>query len=139
MATAGTRLLTISVGGTEYNMQVTSSKVTSGAADADNTTFSEAAAGGSRLYKLALTLLQDHATGTLWDKIWASAGSSAAVIVRPYGNTTPTVAQPHYTGNVTITEPDGDLIGGQANASPTARWTVDVEWEFASKPTKVTA
>lgn len=139
MATAGTRLLTISVGGTEYNMQVTSSKVTSGAADADNTTFAEAAAGGSRLYKLALTLLQDHATGTLWDKIWASAGSSAAVIVRPYGNTTPTVAQPHYTGNVTITEPDGDLIGGQANASPTARWTVDVEWEFASKPTKVTA
>lgn len=139
MASAGTRLLTISVAGTEYNMQVSKSVVTAGAADADNVTFAEAAAGGGRVYKLALTLLQDHATGTLWDKIWASAGSTAAVIVRPYGNATASATQPHYSGNVTITEPDGDLIGGQANSSPTARWTVDVEWEFTAKPTKVTA
>ncbi len=139
MATAGTRLLTISVGGTEYAAQVKKSVITSQAADGDSPTFAEAAAGGAREYRLALTILQDHATTTLWDKIWSAAGTTAAVIVRPYGNTTPSTSQPHYTGNVVISEPDGDMIGGEADAAVATRWVTEVEWVFTAKPTKVSA
>ena len=42
-------------------------------------------------------------------------------------------------GTVTIQEPDGDLLGGEANASTSAKFTVEVSWPFTAKPTRVTA
>lgn len=137
MTALGTRLLVLSIGGTDYTAQVSNCEITSQAADSDVTTFAEAAAGGAREYRLKFTGLQDLAVGTIWDKVWTAAGTTVAYLVKPYGNTTASAAQPHYSGNLTITEPDGTLIGGDADASTTSRWTFECEWVCAAKPTKV--
>jgi hypothetical protein len=139
VAALGTRSLTISVGGTDFTSQVSNCRIVSGEADSDFVTFANAAAGGSRVYTLAFTAVQDPETASLWDKVWTAAGTTAAVIIRPNGGTTASATEPHFTGNVVITEPDGDLLGGEANASTTARFTFDAEWEFTAKPTRVTA
>ena len=83
--------------------------------------------------------MQDMATGTLWDKVWTATGTSVAYILKPYGNTTGSPTQPHYSGNATITEPDGDFIGGEADASTSARMTFECSWVLDAKPTKVTS
>lgn len=138
MAALGTRLLKVKIGTTESTAEVSKCEVVSGAADSDFTSFADAAAGGAREYALDLIARQDLATGSLWRNVWASAGTTVAVKINPYGNTTATVAEPHYTGNVTITEPDGTLIGGEAKSSTSARFTFGVRWVFTAKPTEVT-
>jgi hypothetical protein len=137
MAALGTRLLKIKVGATEYTAEVSRCEIVSGAADSDFTSFADAATGGAREYALELTMKQDMAASTLWRYIWSSAGTSVAVKVNPYGNATATATEPHYSGNVTITEPDGVMIGGEANSSVSARMTVEVRWVFAAKPTEL--
>lgn len=139
MTALGTRSLTVTIGGTDYTAQVFNCEIGSRAADSSDTTFAEAATGGGRIYSLKFILTQDLAATGLWDKIWSSAGSTVAAVVKPYGNATASVTQPHYSGNVTITEPDGTLIGGDADSSTTARWKVEVSWDFTAKPTKVAA
>jgi hypothetical protein len=137
MTALGTRLLKVKIGTTEYTVDVSKCEVVSAAADSDFTSFADAAAGGAREYRLHLVLKQDLAASSLWRLIWASAGTSVAVKVNPYGNATATATEPHYTGNVTVTEPDGTLIGGDANSSTSARFTVEVSWVFAAKPVEV--
>lgn len=139
MAAIGTRKLTLSIDGTEVTPEVSKAVIGTGASDADFVSFAMAAAGGSREYTLDLTFVQDAATGTLWDQVWAHAGEDIPVIVRPYGNATATAGQPHFHGDVTVTEPDGDLLGGEADASTSARFTTEVSWVFTAKPTKVTS
>lgn len=139
MAALTGRTLTISVAGTDYTTQVFSAAVEADDADSDAITFAEAAAGGGRKYVLALTLTQDMVASTLWDRIWTSAGTDAAVILKPYGNTTASATQPHYSMSANIREPNGTLIGGEADANPLTRYTVEVEWPLNSKPTKVIA
>lgn len=139
MAQLGTRLLQISVAGTDYTAQVTKAVVTSGEADSDFVTFANAAAGGAREYRLEFTAAQDMATSTLWDKVWTASGTTVACVLKPYGNAAASVSQPHYTFNATVTEPDGDFIGGEADSSTSARFTFDCSWVLDAKPTKVTA
>ena len=139
MAALGTRLLVITIGGTDYTAQCSKAVITSGEADSDFVTFADAAAGGKREYKLNLEAVQDAATGTLWDKVWTASGTTVACILKPYGNATASVGQPHYSFNAVVTEPDGDYIGGEADASTTARFTFEVEWPLEAKPTKVTS
>lgn len=139
MAALGTRLLTITVATIDYTMQVSDVRITSEESDSDFVTFADAAAGGARDYKLAFTAVQDPATGTLWDKVWTAAGSTVAVVIKPAGGTTASATQPHFTGNAVVTEPDGDLLGGEADASTSARFTIECEWPFTSKPTRVVA
>lgn len=139
MTALGTRALVVSIGGTDYTAQVFNCEIVSRAADASQTTFAEAAAGGGRIYSLKFVLTQDLAASSLWRQIWDSAGDSVAALVKPYGNSAASAAQPHYSGNVTITEPDGTLIGGDADASTTARWSAEISWDFDAKPTEVTA
>jgi hypothetical protein len=134
MAALGTRLLKFKIGTTEHTAEASRVEITSGAADSDFTSFADAAAGGAREYALELTMRQDMATTSLWRYLWAQAGQSLAVKVNPYGNATATATEPHYTGNVIITEPDGVLMGGEANSSATARMTVTVRWVFTAKP-----
>lgn len=139
MTALGTRLLTVTVGGTEYSDQVTDVRIKSRAAEGDSVTFAEARAGGGRVYSVAFKMTQDNAVGSLWDRIWSAAGTTVPVVIRPAGNVTASAAQPHYSGNVTIVEPDGDLLGGEADSSTTARWFTEVEWDMTAKPTKVTS
>jgi hypothetical protein len=139
MAGLGTRLLKLEIDGAEVTAQVSRSVVTSAESDSDFVTFADAAAGGARQYRLALTAVQDAATGTIWDTIWSAAGSEIDCVLMPYGNATPSVTEPHYTFTAVVKEPDGDFLGGEANSSTTARFVFEVEWDLTAKPLKVTA
>ena len=136
MTALGTRSLKIKVGTTEYTATVSRCVITSAAADSDFVSFADAAAGGAREYALEFDAVQDLDTTTLWNYIWANAGTTVAVKVNPYGVSTATATTPIYTGNVTVTEPDGDMIGGEANSSVSARMTFTCRWVFTAKPTK---
>lgn len=139
MAGIGTRLLELEIDGENYTAEVSKAVITSGEGDTDFVTFADAKAGGKREYRLELTIVQDAETGSLWDKVWSAAGTTVPFSVNPYGNEVPSPAQPHFTGNATITEPDGDLIGGEADASTTARNVIEVSWVCDGKPVKKTA
>lgn len=138
MAALGTRLLTLTIGGTAVTAQVSKAVITSGEADSDFVTFADAAAGGAREYRLEFTGVQDPATGTLWDRVWSAAGTTVAFVLAPAGGTA-SAANPHFSGNAVITEPDGDLIGGEANSSTSSRFTFEASWVLTAKPTKVVA
>jgi hypothetical protein len=140
MVALGTRLLTLDIDGTPFTAQVSNVRITSSAADSDFVSFADAANGGGRLYKLAMTAVQDPATGTLWDLVWTSVGDTVPFTLMPAGGSvTPTEAQPHFVGNAVVAEPDGDLLGGEANASTTSKFTFEVEWECTAKPVRVTS
>lgn len=138
MAALGTRTLVLTIGGTDYTAQVSKAVIVSGERDSDFVTFTDAAAGGAREYRLEFTAVQDLTTTTLWDKVFSSAGTSVAYLLKPYGNAAASAGQPHFSGNATITEPDGDFIGGEADASTTARMTFECSWVLDAKPTRVT-
>lgn len=138
MAKLGTRALMLEIGGEEVNMDVTNVTVEAGASDSEVTTFADAAAGGARQYSLNFTGVQDPATGSLWDRVWTAAGDTVAVVLKPAGGVAASEATPWFTGNATITEPDGTILGGEANASTTARFTFECSWVFEAKPVRVT-
>lgn len=137
MTALGTRSLKVKIGATEYTAQVSKCVITSGDADADFVTFADAAAGGTREYRLEFTAVQDLATGTLWDQVFTAAGTTVAVSIAPYGATTATATAPFIQGNVVITEPDGDFIGSEADKSVSARAVFECSWVFTAKPTRV--
>lgn len=140
MARIGTRKLTLSLADADVSPEVSKVVINAAATDSDFVSFADAAGGsGSRAYTLGLTLAQDAVAGTVWDYIWSHAGTDVAFVIRPYGNATPSTTEPHFTGTATIVEPDGELLGGEANVSVTAVMTVEVEWPLLAKPTKVTA
>ncbi len=139
MAAIGTRHLVLYVDESNVTAEVASAIVRASETDSDFISFADAAAGGGRQYTLALRFVQDATTASLWDQIWSHAGEEVDIEIRPYGNAEPSASQPHFTATAVITEPDGDLLGGEADASPTQRFTVEVEWALTAKPTKVTA
>lgn len=138
MAALGTRTLVLTVGGTDYTAQVSKAEITSAESESDFVTFEDAANGGARDYFFEFTAVQDAETGTLWDKVWTAPGSSIACLLKPYGNAAASATQPHYSFTATVTEPDGPLLGGEANKSTTAKMTFSCKWALAAKPTKVT-
>lgn len=138
MAFAGTRLLKIKIGATEYNASISSAKITSEETDSDFVSFADAATGGGRTYKLAFTAAVDYAASTLWDQVFSNSGTTVACTLNPYGVTTFTATSPGFTFNAVITEPDGDFIGTDADPSTTALTTIECEWTLTAKPTRVT-
>jgi hypothetical protein len=137
MAGIGTRLLKISIGGTDYTAEVSKAVIVSAESDSDFVTFADAAAGGARAYTLDFTAVQDAATTSLWSQVWTAAGTTVACIMKPYGNAAASATQPHYGFNAVVTEPDGDLIGGEADKSVTARQVIECSWPLDAKPTKI--
>lgn len=138
MTQLGTRLLTLEVDGGDVTAEVSKAVITSTEADSDFVTFADAAAGGNRQYALNIVAAQDTAADTVWDKVWSAAGTTITCIVAPYGNVAPSVGQPHYSCQAVISEPDGDFLGGEADASTSAKFTFEVVWELTGKPTKIT-
>lgn len=138
MAALGTRLLTLTLDAVDVTAEVSSAEITSKEADAGFVSFAAAAAGGSREYGLKLQFVQDPTTSGLWDQIWSHAGETIAAVLHPAGGTVG-AATPVFTGNVVISEPDGTMLGGQADASTTARWVTEVEWVYTAKPVRTVA
>lgn len=139
MARVQPRLISLNVEDTDRSDEVSKAVITSAAADSDFMSFAAARSGGSRQYSLDMTVAQDHASGTLWDLIWTGNGTTVTGTYAPYGNETASETQPHYDFEATVSEPDGDFLGAEANDSTTAVATVDVSWVLTGKPTKVTA
>lgn len=88
-------------------------------------------------YRLQCTAAQDLTAGSLWDLLWSRENQDVEVDLRPAGGDFPTPEQPWFTGIVTITGSEGDLIGGQANASPRSRFTFAIDWPFRAKPERI--
>lgn len=146
MAIIGTRKtkLFLGVGVTDFTAEVSDVRLTSEESKSDFMSFVEARSGGARDHKLTLTLRQDTAAASLWYYVWSVAGTDVAYEFWPNGQntvapTTPTVTYPKFSGTVTITEPDGDLLGGEANRSATATNIIKVEWQCTAKPTLAVA
>lgn len=139
MAGFGTRKLTLSVDGADVTAEVSVGKITSNDAGSDFTTFADTAAGGRREYRLEFTAVQDDTTGSLWDQVWSHAGESVDFILDPRGGGAPSPTNKQYTGTATITEPDGDFLGGEANSSTSARFTFSCAWVCDAKPAQITA
>ncbi|MGV8967194.1 MAG: hypothetical protein ACOH2F_13035 [Cellulomonas sp.] len=136
----GTRSLKMQIGSTEFNTDVSNVRITSQESDSDFTSFADAAAGGAREYHLVCTATQDPADlDSIWNMVWTQAGEDAAITLDAYGGGAPSPTNPIIGGTVVISEPDGDLLGGEANASTTAKFTFDIEWTFKAKPTLTTA
>lgn len=143
MPDIGTRLAVLLVDGTDVTSSISTATIRSAETDSDFVSFADAAAGGRRDYTLAIVLKQNTTTATLWDMIWSDVGTDVPIELWPNGRPTtpftPTPTQPKFSGTVTITDPDGDLLGGEANPSTSARQTTEVEWMFTAKPTRATA
>lgn len=133
------RSLELTINDIDVIAQISTGKITSGEAAASFVTFWDAKQGGKREYKLVATGVQDLGTGTFWDLVWSHAGETVEFYMRPYGSVDVSAATPHFAGQVTIKEPDGDLIGGDADADVSARQTIDVEWVCTGKPIKITS
>jgi hypothetical protein len=140
MAAIGTRKMKIQMGTppVEYNTDLSRAEVTSGETDSDFVSFADAAAGGGRDYALEFTAVQDASTASLWSEVWDNAGSELDVTLVPYGNDTPSAAEPHFTMTAVVSEPDGTILGGEADASTTAKFTFECEWKLTAKPERVT-
>ena len=140
MAASGTRSLVFRLGAspTDYSAAVSAVVVTSEESDSDFVSFADAAAGGARDYKLKITMTQDTVSTSLWYYIWSVSGTDVAYEVWPNGRPgsgTPTASQPKFSGSCSIREPDGDLLGGEADPSTTAKFLTEVEWPLTAKPT----
>lgn len=138
MAITGTRKLKIEVDGDEYTAEISNCRFTSAAGDSDFTTFEDAANGGGRQYQLVGTAGQDPAADSFWDLVYSQVGADLPVTLMPEGNAIPSPTQPHFTSTATISEPDGDFIGGEANASTTAKFTFDFAFD-CTRPVRVTS
>jgi hypothetical protein len=131
----GTRFLTLSLGGFERTAEVSDCRIVSGPIESRQRHLCEP----DREYRLQGTGVQDPATGTLWDLVWEYAETDVEVDLRPAGGVAPSEDQPWFTGTVTITEPDGVLLGGQADARNGGRFTFAFDWVFKEKPLRVVA
>lgn len=139
MAEYGTRSLVLRIGATDYSAAVNKARIVSGETDSDFVSFADAAAGGARKYKLKFNLKQDDAATALWFYAWAQAGQTVAYELWPNGRPGSGVAspaQPKFSGNAVVMEPDGDFIGGDADASTTKVFQSEFEWDCTAKPTR---
>jgi hypothetical protein len=108
----------------EYYTQILKAEITSD--DKDDLTFGEIDNGDTKKYSLELTILQDFGTGGLGLYLYANAGDEVAMVMKPYGNTTASATEPHFTGTVKILA--APTVGGEADIE--GRFTSDVVLQF---------
>lgn len=140
----GTWSLTLTVDGVTRTGDISDCRIVSGPAPTDRESLIRGAPlpswdGPQRAYRLQGVGAQDPAAGSLWDLVWSSVGMQVEVDLRPAGGGTASEDQPWFVGTVTISEPDGDLLGGPADPSRANRFTFEIDWYFTAKPTRVVA
>lgn len=125
--------LSLKVGTTEYNADLTSAVLQNEEADDDATTFADLSAGGGVQWFFEVEGVSDYGTGSLWKFLWESAGDSdVAFVFAPYGNLVPSATQPHFTGTLSLgAKPP---VGGTANEV----FTFESRWDVNGEPTMVT-
>lgn len=117
----------------DYSADVTNIVLESEEADADVTTFADAAAGGATDWYFRGEAVQSTDAASLWSYLWTSAGEqNVAFLYAPHGNAIASVTKPHYTGTVTLGRKPS--IGGDADST----WTFEFEIKLDAEPAKVT-
>lgn len=130
----GTRSLTLTIDGVPRTADVSDCRIVSGPMPTERRLLG----GPFREYRLQCTAAQDPSVDSLWDLVWSREGQRIDIDLRPAGGDLhPTDQQPWFVGTVTITEPDGDLLGGSADPSPLNRFTFGIDWAFTDKPERL--
>ncbi|QXU55201.1 hypothetical protein [Rhodococcus sp. LW-XY12] len=123
--------VSILIGSTEYKEHLKNARFDNEDGDARFVTFASAASGDGRwLFRAAA--FQSFKSSSFWRYVWDNAGSPAVITLAPYGNETPTVAEPHYRATATIGKKPS--VGGEANTE----WDFEVEWECVDPPVEIT-
>lgn len=125
--------LSLTIDGVEVNLEATSVTLENEEADTDAVTFAELASGNPVQWFFTIEAVADYGTGTFWTTLWENAGSDVAFVFKPYGNVTATAAQPHFTGNATITSKPP--VGGAANEV----FTFEARLDVVGEPTRAVA
>lgn len=117
--------LSLTIAGTEYNMDVRGVSLTS--EDKEVITFADLSSG-ARKWTLNVTAMFDAATGALWRYVWDNAGTDdVAFILKPYGNSVASATQPHITGTLSINnKPD---FPADANSASEVEFAFEVDGE----------
>lgn len=102
-------------------------------ADSDVTTFCDLDEGGARQWFIEGEGLSNYGPDSLWTFLWDNAGQDVEFKLAPYGNATPTAAQPHWTGTVTVGPKPA--VGGTAGEV----FTIEFRMDLVGEPTRVTA
>lgn len=131
----GTRSLTLTVDGVSRTADVSDCRIVSAPIREDM----QKICGPTREYWLQGVAAQDPSVGSLWDLVWDHADEEVGVDLRPAGGVVASGSEPSFVGTVTITEPDGDMLGGRADPSSANRFVFEINWPFTAKPTRVTA
>lgn len=126
--------ITFTVEDVEYNCDATSVTFVHEEADDDTVTFCDAAAGGAYEWHCNITALQSTDADALHTFFWTNAGTTVDFVFGPHGNAVPSVAQPHYSGTITLPNKKPD-VGGEADST----WTFEMELIVDGDLTKVTA
>lgn len=125
--------LSLLFGAEEINVEATSVVLQNEEADDDATTFAELAAGAAVQWFIELSAVSDYGAGSLWSYLWDNAGTDVTFTFKPYGNATPTAAQPHFTGTATVGPKPP--VGGTAGEV----FTFETRLDVVGTPTRVTA
>lgn len=118
--------------GTDHWADLTAYELFNDEAEADVTTFADAAAGGARQHKVKGTAIQSTDTTSLWGFVWENTGEEVPLTLAPHGNEVPTASQPHFLTTATIGPKP--TLGGEAGPGA---FTFEFEWN-CTEPVKET-
>ncbi|WP_112277146.1 hypothetical protein [Lentzea terrae] len=140
MAAIKKNILRLTIEDEERKFEVSKAVFTNKKSESDFLSFGDAEAGGGRDWALDLTFVQDPGDpDSLWNLMYDHAGEETEVAANFYGADTPTATEPSFTATCRIALPDGDALGGEADASDSARQVVSVSWPSTSgKPERDT-
>lgn len=125
--------LSLTIDGTEVNLEATSVVLDREDADTDAVTFGELGSGTPQQWFFSLEAVADYGTGSVWTLLWENSGDTIPYVLKPYGNITATADQPHFTGTATIVAKPP--VGGAANEVFTFEARLDVVGEPVRKVT----
>jgi hypothetical protein len=131
--------LTLKIGtpAVDYKGDLTSYLLDPQDADGDVVTFGDVANGSPAEWHITGTATQDTTAASFWDMVWTKSGQTVAFILAPFGNATPTAAQPHFSGSLVIGRKPP--VGGEAGAGTPTTFTFDFDWVLTAEPTKLIA
>jgi hypothetical protein len=141
MTALGKNIIRLLIDDVERKFEVSKAVFTNAESASDFLSFGAAEAGGGRDWSLNITFVQDPGdSDSLWNLMFDHAGETVDVLVNYYGVDTPSDTQPSFSSTVRIKLPDGDTLGGEADASESARQVTEVSWPCTTgQPTRVTS
>ena len=131
----GTWSLTLNLGGFERAADISDCRIVAEDMPAEERHL----CGPITRYRLKAVAAQDLSADSIWTLAWDYAHQLVDVELRPAGGDAPSEDTPWFVGTVRIPEPRGDVLGGTANASRTAKFTFEIDWPFEAKPERVTS